>query len=298
MRQKVLSSTGKKIWSHLGKFIRKLPGGFLLLVSSPVLFLGALFSPRFSRRILYAYLLFSLLISSLAVAAYCQSIREVKNLETVLGEFFHPAETNLNVPGEVRDIVYKYAVRFDINPHLVLAVIQVESSFNPNARSPKGACGLMQITPLVWQYYNPGSVCNGRHLPGTEAHGDDCVYAVEANIRTGVHCLRDLIDYYQGETGPAVEAYNAGLTNVDRERIRPKYQETRNYLQRIGTLLAPAAHDLTVQKLHKTLGARSIFQGLAGFTVFLWALLAVWVLKRFPEPPKAKPKKGKKSGRS
>lgn len=298
MRQKVIFFTGKKVLSRLGRLIRKITGGFLLLVASPFLFLGALFFPWFSRRILYAYLIFSLLISGLAVTAYCQSIRQVKNLETVLGEFFYLAETNLRVPGEVRDIVYKYAVRFDINPHLILAVIQVESSFNPNARSPKGACGLMQITPLVWQYYNPGSVCNGRHLPGREVHGDDCVYAVEANIRTGVRCLRDLIDYYQGETGPAVEAYNAGLTNVDLERIRPKYQETRNYLQRIGKLLAPAAQDLTLERLHRTADIRLIFQVLAGFSVFLWALLAVWVLKSFPEPSKLRAKKEKKSGRS
>lgn len=298
MQRKPIFFTGKKVLSRLGRFVRKMAVGVFLLVFSPFLFLGALFFPRFSRRILYAYLIFSLLISGLAVIAYGQSIRQVKNLETVLGEFFYLAETNLKVPGEISDIVYKYAVRFDINPHLILAIIQVESSFNPNARSPKGACVLMQITPLVWQYYNPGSVCNGRHLPGKEVHGDDCVYAVEANIRTGVHCLRDLIDYYQGETGPAIEAYNAGLTNVDLERVRPKYQETRNYLQRIGRLLAPATQDLTRERLHRSANVRLIFQVLAGFSGFLWALLAVWVLKNIPEPVAKKSKKRKKSGRS
>ena len=148
------------------------------------------------------------------------------HLERLLGEFysFTNEGTALPVSTELQEIIYGNALMNNLSPQLVTAVIQVESSFRPNARSPKGACGLMQITPLVWRFYNPHSQCNGKHLPGRVDHGKDCIYDIELNIATGARYLKDLITYYNGEVGRALEAYNAGLTNVDLEKLKPKYR--------------------------------------------------------------------------
>jgi hypothetical protein len=236
---------------------------------------------RTRMKLLYAYLLFLAVFTAAAITLYYNSTREARRLETVLGNFFHSVEVQSDLSQEVVAIVHKYAVRFDLNPHLVLAMIQVESGFNTHARSPKGACGLMQVTPLVWRHYNPKSACNGRHAPGAN-HGNDCIYAVEANIRTGMQLLRDLIIYFQGETGAAIEAYNAGLTNVDLERVRPKYKETRNYLRRIGSVLAPAAREQTEESLRSAAGSRRLFHTLVLITLGLWFLFIIWVIRHFP----------------
>src|SRR5690554_831599 len=295
MKLAIFSAFRQKIFPWGKILLRKGFSALFLLVFSPLLLVIDIFSPnppeqacasqlRPRVKLLYAYLLFLAIASAAAIILYCSSTQEARRLETVLGSFFRSSEVRSNLSQEVVGVVHKYAVRFDLNPHLVLAMIQVESGFNPHARSPKGARGLMQVTPLVWRHYNPRSACNGRHAPGA-IHGEDCIFAVEANIRTGMRLLRDLIDYFQGETGAAIEAYNAGLTNVDLERIRPKYQETRDYLQRIGTVLAPAAHEETEESFRSAAGLRRAFHILALGTLGLWFLLVIWVIRHLPRHP-------------
>src|SRR5690554_6770334 len=293
MNEVTLSSFRQRMFSGGKILLRRFFSALFLLVFSPLFLVIDIFAPnrpeeactaqgRTRLKLLCAYLLFMAVITAVVVFLYFGSTREARRLETVLGSFLHSAEVRSGYSQEVVAIVHKYAVRFDLNPHLVLAMIQVESGFNLNARSPKGACGLMQVTPLVWRHYNPKSVCNGRHAPDAANHGDDCIFAVEANIRTGMWLLRDLIEYFQGETGAAIEAYNAGLTNVDLEQIRPKYQETRNYLQRIGSILAPAAREETEGRLRSAADSRMIFHTLALITLGFWFLLVIWVIRYLP----------------
>ncbi|HHU81723.1 MAG TPA: lytic transglycosylase domain-containing protein [Firmicutes bacterium] len=293
MNRVVLPFFRQKILPCGRTLLRRVFSALFLLVFSPFFLVIDIFSPsqpehacashmRTRVKLLYAYLLFLAIVSVVAIILYYSSTQEARRLETVLGNFFYSAEVQRDPSQEIVMIVHKYAVRFDLNPHLVLAMIQVESGFNPHARSPKGACGLMQVTPLVWRHYNPKSACNGRHAPGV-VHGDDCIFAVESNIRTGMQLLRDLIVHFQGETGAAIEAYNAGLTNVDLEKIRPKYQETRDYLQRIGTVLAPAAREEAEESLRSATGSRRAFHILALSTLGLWFLFIIWVIRHLPQ---------------
>ncbi len=108
---------------------------------------------------------------------------------------------------------------FELDPRLVVAVLRTESNFDPLARSPKNARGLMQLIPETAERFAVRNV----HDP------------VE-NLRGGMRYLRWLLSYFQGDVTLALAGYNAGEGAVDRARGVPPYPETRAYVQRIRTL--------------------------------------------------------------
>ncbi len=128
-----------------------------------------------------------------------------------------PAPTRLRET--LDDLIETHAVAQRVRPELVRAVIQVESAFNPYARSHKGAMGLMQLMPAT-----------AREL------GVSNPYNAAENIRGGVTYLRRLIDRFDGNEELALAAYNAGPGAVERFGHRiPPYRETRDYVQRVRT---------------------------------------------------------------
>lgn len=255
-------------------------GWVVLILASPIFLIIDAVRPSRSRKILLAYLWFMVIFLFLTAFCYLGNDRSVSRLQRLLGRFFYPEEEAAALNKETAELVNRYSVMFNINPQLISAIIQVESNNNPKARSPKGASGLMQIMPAVWRQYNPDSRCDGRHLPGKVDHGADCIYDVEANIRTGVRHLRFLIDYFHGETGMAIEAYNAGLTNVDQDRNRPKFRETRNYLHRIARVMAPATTPRITRELSLVMWSKVFVRRMLIISQMLWGILIFWLFKR------------------
>ena len=126
------------------------------------------------------------------------------------------AERSLAYDGLITEHARLHGVRTD----LIRAVVQVESGFNPYARSPKGALGLMQLMPATIRQF-------GVRNPFNPAE----------NVRAGVAYLRALLDRYQNSEVLALAAYNAGPGAVDRHgQSVPPYKETQNYVLRINEM--------------------------------------------------------------
>jgi len=108
------------------------------------------------------------------------------------------------------------AETYGVDPILIQALIQVESNYQPRARSSKGAMGLMQLMPSVVREYNVKNV-----------------YDPATNIDAGVRKLKTLIDGMQGDLKLALAAYNAGEGAVSRFGGVPPYRETQTYVSKI-----------------------------------------------------------------
>jgi len=120
-------------------------------------------------------------------------------------------------------IIYDIAVRHSINPHLVAALIHVESALNPRAVSSKGAYGLMQLLPETARRF------------GLKKKKD--LLDPKKNLEAGVRYLKWLADRFGGDAEKILAAYNAGEGAVERFGGIPPYQETQSYVQRIFGLL-------------------------------------------------------------
>jgi soluble lytic murein transglycosylase-like protein len=112
--------------------------------------------------------------------------------------------------------IQDHATRNGLSPDLVRAVIQVESAFNPNALSPKGAMGLMQLMPATAAEY-----------------GVRDAFHPEQNIGAGVAYLKRLLNRYDNKIELALAAYNAGMGNVEKYGKVPPFKETQSYVKRI-----------------------------------------------------------------
>lgn len=108
---------------------------------------------------------------------------------------------------------------YGIDGFLVAAIVEAESSFNPNAVSHRGAIGLMQVLP-------------------TTARADDpeTLKDPSLNIQHGTRYLRRLLELYEGDLELALAAYNAGPTNVRRYGGMPPFRETRRYVEKVLNL--------------------------------------------------------------
>lgn len=135
---------------------------------------------------------------------------------------------------EIDSSIVMAAARHNVDPNLVRAVVKVESNFNSNAVSRKGAMGLMQLMPSTARSLNVKNP-----------------FDPDQNVDAGVRHLKQLLENYGGDVNLTLAAYNAGAGAVARSSGVPHFAETQNYVRRITNLyyggfdLAPSgpAHD-------------------------------------------------------
>ena len=151
--------------------------------------------------------------------------------KTVAPKVVAPVEVPPSVPMAAKPdptlglnaLVNSIAAQNSLNPVLIHSVIQVESNYNPNAVSSKGAQGLMQLIPSTARRFGVSDSFN----------------PVE-NIQGGARYLKYLLDLYNNDYRLALAAYNAGEGAVAKYGDVPPYAETRNYLVQIKKRLEDA----------------------------------------------------------
>jgi soluble lytic murein transglycosylase-like protein len=114
------------------------------------------------------------------------------------------------------DIIHEKALKYDVDPALVAAVVEQESRFHRHARSQVGARGLMQLMPRT-----------GRWMGARD------LYDPEQNLEAGVKYIKYLQSRFHGNVKQTIAAYNAGEGNVKRYGGIPPFRETQTYVRRV-----------------------------------------------------------------
>jgi len=124
------------------------------------------------------------------------------------------------VKNKFEDEIQAAALKWDVKPSLIKAVIHAESSFKADVESSAGAQGLMQLMPATQKTY---SVTNP--------------YDPKQNIQAGTEYLKHLLNKYNNNLRLSLAAYNAGETAVKKyDNNVPPYRETENYIKRVTIL--------------------------------------------------------------
>lgn len=144
---------------------------------------------------------FLIIVSMLSLSACTSFQGKSEKLSSGIQKAYKVPATTAN---RIAPIILKNAEKHDIPPHIIAAVIRQESHYKPNARSPSGAVGLMQVIPKYWSKKCPGDL-----------------YNEEINI----HCGSAILSEYHekgGNWNKALGYYNVGPYGYENNRQSKK----------------------------------------------------------------------------
>ncbi|MBS1413352.1 MAG: lytic transglycosylase domain-containing protein [Christensenellaceae bacterium] len=164
----------------------------------------------------------------------CAGLLAVLIIAAVL---LRPTVLEWRYPLKYQEYVEKYSDEYGLDKLLVYSVIKCESSFEADARSRAGACGLMQLMPATAKWFAENKV--------RIEYSEEMLFEPEYNIRLGCAYLDYLKGRFDGNMGSVLAAYNAGegivrqwlnssLYSADGENLNAiPYPETENYVERV-----------------------------------------------------------------
>lgn len=141
-------------------------------------------------------------------------------------------------PLKYEEIIRECSDEYGVDPYLVAAIICTESGFRSDAKSNKGAVGLMQIMPDTGEWL-AGKI-------GLKGYNASMLEDPETNIALGSWYIKYLSDRFGGDMDLIAAAYNAGQNKVsewlgderysrDGALIEIPYEETDNYVKKVNT---------------------------------------------------------------
>ena len=150
----------------------------------------------------------------------------------LLGRELEKRTYRLDYPNTIAE----YAKEYKLDPYLISSIIHCESGNRPDAVSPDGAVGLMQIMPTTGEWVAGKLQVEDFHT--------DMLFEPSVNIRFGCWYLQFLMDRYDQDRQLAVAAYNAGHGTVDKWLGNPEisaegrlveipYPETKTYVEKV-----------------------------------------------------------------
>ncbi|KAB2834119.1 MAG: lytic transglycosylase domain-containing protein [Candidatus Dadabacteria bacterium] len=172
-------------------------------------------------------------------------LEEMTPQEAEIYFFILRLSESINQPNarKLAKLIVKECSNYDnLDPYLILAVIQVESEFSPKAKSKRGAIGLMQVMPGTAEYI-------AKEM-GVDYDGKKSLYDPFVNVKLGIHYLSLLTDRYDSMEN-ALDAYNYGPSNFEKaqasdsgrkpSRYTKKVMNFKNYLEEESLLLAKSS---------------------------------------------------------
>lgn len=141
----------------------------------------------------------------------------VSSIESLGSRHYRPSERRLETRSSAYDqTIFALADAYQQDRALIKAIVQIESSFDPKALSPKGAQGLMQLMPATASTYRVKNPFNAYQ-----------------NLRGGIAYFSTLMKRYKNDVRMALAAYNAGESAVAKYQGIPPYPETQSYVKNV-----------------------------------------------------------------
>ncbi len=145
-----------------------------------------------------------------------RNLKPVKIIKTLTRNRYHKPGKTIKINYKLENLIKKIAKKYNIDYHLLTSIAKVESNFNHNVRSSKGAIGLMQLMPQTAKRF-----------------GINNPYDLKQNIKGAARYLKYLLKLFHNNVILATAAYNAGEGVVLKYKGIPPYKETRKYVKQV-----------------------------------------------------------------